>query len=45
MASVADRDLPDAEVAACVARAYTSMSFPKPEGGIVTVVYPVVFGS
>lgn len=43
MASVAERSLEDASVAACVARAYEAMSFPKPEGGIVTVVYPVVF--
>jgi TonB family protein len=25
----------------CVARAFSSMSFPQPEGGIVTVVYPI----
>jgi hypothetical protein len=43
MASTAESTLGDASVAACVARAYESMSFPRPEGGIVTVVYPVVF--
>ncbi len=44
MTSVTERSLPDAEVAACVARAYGAMSFPEPEGGIVTVVYPIIFG-
>ena len=38
-----DTTLPDASVARCVTRAYQAMTFPKPEGGIVTVVYPVVF--
>lgn len=36
-------DLPDPSVVACVTRAYQSLSFPEPEGGIVTVVYPIVF--
>jgi outer membrane biosynthesis protein TonB len=39
----ADTTLPDQSVARCVSKAYESMSFPKPEGGIVTVVYPVIF--
>ncbi len=38
-----DTTLPDASVARCVSKAYESMSFPRPEGGIVTVVYPVTF--
>ena len=38
-----DTTLPDASVARCVSKAYESMSFPRPEGGIVTVVYPVMF--
>lgn len=38
-----DTTLPDASVARCVSKAYESMSFPRPEGGIVTVVYPVIF--
>ncbi|MDB5215961.1 MAG: putative abductin-like protein [Myxococcaceae bacterium] len=38
-----DTTLPDASVARCVSKAYEAMSFPKPEGGIVTVVYPVMF--
>jgi hypothetical protein len=43
MASAAERTLEDASVASCVVKAYEAMSFPKPVGGIVTVVYPVVF--
>lgn len=36
-------DLPDASVIQCVIRAYYGLSFPPPEGGIVTVVYPIMF--
>ncbi len=36
-------DLPDAGVVQCVVRAYYGLSFPQPEGGIVTVVYPIMF--
>jgi FHA domain len=36
-------DLPDASVVQCVLRAYYGLSFPQPEGGIVTVVYPIMF--
>ena len=43
MASTAESSIEDAAVNTCVARAYEAMTFPKPEGGIVTVVYPVVF--
>ena len=43
LASAAERSLDDAAVAACVVKAYEAMTFPKPVGGIVTVVYPVVF--
>ncbi len=35
--------IPDASVVNCVVRAYYGLSFPKPEGGIVTVVYPISF--
>ncbi len=35
--------LPDSGVVNCVVRAYYGLSFPKPEGGIVTVVYPIMF--
>ena len=36
-------DMPDAAVVTCVIRAYYSLSFPQPENGIVTVVYPIMF--
>jgi Ca-activated chloride channel family protein len=36
-------DLPDAGVVSCVQRAISGLSFPQPEGGTVTVVYPVMF--
>ncbi len=36
-------DLPDSGVVNCVVRAYYGLSFPQPEGGIVTVVYPIQF--
>lgn len=36
-------DLPDSNVVACVLRGVQNLSFPKPERGVVTVVYPVIF--
>ena len=39
--SNAGSDLPDPTVVSCVARAFYDIGFPKPEGGIVTVVYPI----
>jgi hypothetical protein len=39
----AGSDLPDASVTRCVTRAFQDIGFPKPEGGIVTVVYPISF--
>lgn len=36
-------DLPDSQVVGCVVNAYYGLSFPQPEGGIVTVVYPIMF--
>ena len=36
-------DLPDRGVIACVTRGFANLSFPQPEGGIVTVVYPITF--
>jgi hypothetical protein len=36
-------DLPNQSVVQCVVRAFSDLSFPQPEGGIVTVVYPLVF--
>ena len=38
-------DLPDAEVVTCVVNSFRALSFPQPEGGVVTVVYPIVFSS
>jgi hypothetical protein len=45
VASTADRgsDLPDREVVACVVHSFSTLSFPQPEAGIVTVVYPILF--
>ncbi len=45
VASAAARGFADESVSRCVARAYEAMSFPQPEGGIVTVVYPLVFSA
>jgi len=42
-AGSAGSDLPDAGVVACVTKAFHGLSFPQPEGGIVTVVYPIMF--
>ena len=36
-------DLPDSQVVGCVVNAFYGLSFPQPEGGIVTVVYPIMF--
>ncbi|MBK8213769.1 MAG: AgmX/PglI C-terminal domain-containing protein [Myxococcales bacterium] len=36
-------DLPDRNVVSCVVRSYQNLSFPTPEGGQVTVTYPLVF--
>lgn len=36
-------DLPDSKVVSCVISAYYGLSFPEPEGGIVSVVYPIMF--
>jgi hypothetical protein len=38
----AGSDLPSQEVVSCVVRSYANLSFPPPEGGIATVVYPIV---
>ena len=39
----AGSDLPDGSVVACVTRAYHGLTFPQPEGGVVTVTYPIMF--
>jgi hypothetical protein len=36
-------DIPDGGVVSCVVRAFYGLNFPQPEGGIVTVSYPIVF--
>jgi tetratricopeptide (TPR) repeat protein len=36
-------DLPDPRVVDCVVRSFAGMHFPRPEGGAVTVVYPIMF--
>ncbi|HEU4412619.1 MAG TPA: AgmX/PglI C-terminal domain-containing protein [Polyangiaceae bacterium] len=36
-------DLPDAKVVACVVRAFGGLIFPRPEGGDVTVTFPLAF--
>ena len=36
-------DLPDPKVIDCIVRGFGSLAFPKPEGSIVTVVYPIIF--
>lgn len=35
----------DPELVACVVRAFRSLAFPAPEAGVITVVYPLIFGS
>ncbi|MBI5532263.1 MAG: AgmX/PglI C-terminal domain-containing protein [Deltaproteobacteria bacterium] len=39
----AGSDLPDQGVVSCVVRSFHGLSFPQPEGGIVTVYYPILF--
>src|SRR6187431_1949776 len=41
-ASNGGSDLPDSGVVKCVISAFYGLSFPQPEGGIVTVVYPIM---
>lgn len=36
-------DIPDESVRQCVVRSFQALSFPEPENGTVTVVYPIVF--
>src|SRR5262249_21143276 len=35
-------DIPDATVKSCVLSAFYGLSFPSPEGGIVSVTYPIM---
>ena len=36
-------DIPDQGVRQCVVSSFTQLSFPPPDSGVVTVVYPIVF--
>jgi hypothetical protein len=36
-------DIPDRGVSQCVVSAFQSLSFPAPDSGVVTVVYPITF--
>jgi hypothetical protein len=36
-------DLPSPSTVSCVVRAFGNLTFPQPEGGIVSVVYPISF--
>jgi hypothetical protein len=36
-------DLPDPNVTQCVTSTFYGLSFPEPDGGIVTVIYPILF--
>jgi len=36
-------DVPDPKLINCVQRAFYQIGFPKPEGGVVTVSYPLSF--
>jgi hypothetical protein len=42
-ATDAGSDLPDPAVVACIVKGYETLKFPKPDGGRVTVVYPIMF--
>jgi hypothetical protein len=36
-------DMPDSGVVSCIVRTFSGLTFPQPEGGIVTVVFPIMF--
>lgn len=40
----AGSDIPDGGVLSCVVRAHYGLSFPQPESGVATVVFPIVLG-
>lgn len=42
-ASDGGSDIPDAGVRQCVVSSFTNLSFPAPDSGVVTVVYPIAF--
>ncbi|HKO94448.1 MAG TPA: AgmX/PglI C-terminal domain-containing protein [Polyangiaceae bacterium] len=43
LARVGSNQLRDCQVTACIRDGFTQLEFPAPQGGIVTVVYPVNF--
>ena len=43
MAADGGSDLPDQSAIQCVVSSFSNLSFPQPEGGMVTVVYPILF--
>jgi hypothetical protein len=45
MTADAGSDLPDQNVVQCIVRGFGNLSFPRPEGGMVTVVYPMTFNA
>ena len=44
-ASLEGSSLADAQVNACIVREFRGLSFPTPEGGVITVTYPLTFSS
>lgn len=45
MVNAGEHSMPDNSAPYCVARAFGNLTFPEPAGGIVTVVYPIVFST
>jgi hypothetical protein len=43
VASDGGSDIPDEAMRRCVVASFTNLSFPPPDNGTVTVVYPLVF--
>jgi hypothetical protein len=43
VASDGGSDIPDQTVRQCVVQSFMSLSFPEPDSGTVTVIYPIVF--
>ncbi|HWZ87293.1 MAG TPA: AgmX/PglI C-terminal domain-containing protein, partial [Polyangiaceae bacterium] len=41
--TLAPSDMPDAEVSRCIVGRFAKLHFPRPQGGILTVVYPMMF--
>jgi hypothetical protein len=41
--AIAESSIPDCAVPLCMVKAFRSLEFPKPDGGIVKVTYPIMF--